>query len=232
MVWQIIKKEIIHNKHWMGLAVGFLLFFTIVVYTSVAKNEPRFYEQNYAVNSEISLWNIYSYGSNDTMNIRSFSALYFFAAAGLGILVGVSQFWVPFFTNTWKFTLHRPIKRSAALTLMLLSAAFIIALIAGGSWTILWLKAKSQFTLPPTTGALAEGWLFVLEGFVAYLAVALAALNQHRWYTAKFLPLLFAFLTWIVMWTTVSFTGAIMTAGIYILIVMPLIYRKFETREF
>ncbi|MFI4913370.1 MAG: hypothetical protein ACIAQZ_17060 [Sedimentisphaeraceae bacterium JB056] len=231
MVWQIIKKEIIHNKHWMGLALGFLLFFTTVIYVEQVKMEQRNTPQNYAVNSEISLWSIYGSGSY-TIHIRSFSALYFFSAAGLGILVGVSQFWVPFFTNTWKFTLHRPIKRSAALTLMLLSAAFIIALIAGGSWTILWLKAKSQFTLPPTTGALAEGWLFVLEGFVAYLAVALAALNQHRWYTAKFLPLLFAFLTWIVMWTTVSFTGAIMAAGIYILIVMPLIYRKFETREF
>ncbi len=231
MIWQIIRKELWHNKLWMALALGFILLFTTVIYAERFDKIKHYGTKNYAVNSPINIWDLYNDRST-VMDIRSFSAIYFFAAAGLGILVGINQFWVPFFTNTWKFTLHRPVKRGKMLALMMLSAAFMIALIAGGSWTVLWFKARSAFELPPTTMALAEGWLFTLEGFMAYLAVALAALSQERWYTTKLYPLLFALLGWIVMWTNITFTAAFITAGIYMAIVIPLIYRKFETREF
>jgi hypothetical protein len=231
MVWQIIRKEIWHNKHWMGLALGFVLFFTIVIYIDQTEYARHFNSRNYAVNSKINIWELYNNGVN-SISMRGFSAIYFFAAVGLGILIAVSQFWVPFFTNTWKFTLHRPIKRGKMLMLMFTSAAFMIALIAGGSWTILWLKGRAEFSLPPTFTSLAEGWLFTLEGFIAYLAIALAALSEERWYTTKLVPLLFALLTWIAIWMSITFTSAFIITGIYMAIVMPLIYRKFETREF
>jgi len=231
MIWQIIRKELWHNKLWMALTLAFILLFTTIIYKDRSVDMKYPTTRDYSENSEIQIWTLYNI-SSEVVEIRSFSAIYFFAAAGLGILIGINQFWVQFFTNTWKFTLHRPIQRGKMLALMLVSAAFMIALIAGGGWTVLWFKARSAFELPPTTTALAEGWLFTLEGFMVYLAVALAAVSQERWYTTKLYPLLFVLFGWIVMWTNITFTAAFITAGIYMAIVIPLIYRKFETREF
>ncbi len=231
MIWQIIRKELWHNKIWMALVLGFILLFTTIIYKEDSEKIKYPTSRDYSENTQINIWVLYN-ESSEVAEMRSFSPIYFFAAASLGVLIAINQFWAPFFNNTWKFTLHRPITRGKMLALMFVSAAFMIAIIAGGGWTILWFKARSAFELPPTTTALAEGWLFVLEGFMAYLAVALAALSQERWCTTKLYPLLFALLGWIAIWMCTSFTAAFIVAAIYMAIVIPLVYRKFETREF
>ncbi|MFI4913368.1 MAG: hypothetical protein ACIAQZ_17050 [Sedimentisphaeraceae bacterium JB056] len=239
MIWQIIKKEIWHNRYWTCLALGFVLFFTIVIYMDyhldvqrnvLSNTKPQYYTNSYSAYSEITGWDIWRTNYINRV-MSSFSLFYFLAAIGLGILIAVNQFWVPFFTNTWKFTLHRPIKRWKILTTMIFSAVSMLTLI-GCCWTVLVFKIQSELAQAVTPTSLAEGWMFVLEGFLVYLAVALTAFLGGKWYTSRPYPVLLLLLCLMMIWQCVSLVCASIIAMVYIVLIISVIYSKFETREF
>ena len=94
---------------------------------------------------------------------------------GLGLAMGVRQFWVPHFLKTWAFTLHRSTSRGGAL-LAKFAAAVGALLAVAVVWTLLHAYARRtglSHHLPPTARTLAEGWIYVLGGLLVYLGTAL-----------------------------------------------------------
>lgn len=158
----------------------------------------------------------------------------FCSAIGLGIIFGLCQFWIPNFTRTWPFLLHRSVRRSTVLAAKLTAATVGLVLAVGGVWAgLFWYACRSEvFGVPQPARILIEGWIFVVLGFVAYLGTALSGLNEARWYTTKIFGIAFAaiiiFVT--VMEWSLAWALAVIAFGAVLLLLQLL--DAFATREF
>jgi ABC-type transport system involved in multi-copper enzyme maturation permease subunit len=139
----------------------------------------------------------------------------FLFAVGLGIALGVRQYWVGFFTKTYGFLLHRSAKRGTILLAKLLAAVISFAPLAV-IWVIFYFHGHSReyFPVPPSTRTFVEGLVFVGFGFVVYLSTALTALSRNKWYTTKMVGL--AFMIW--MFITLMFQWQLKWAWITIFV--------------
>ena len=110
-----------------------------------------------------------------------------FIAPGLALVLGIRHFWVPLYTRTWSFLLHRSVSRltilSAKLAAMIL--AFVVSL--GIPWSLLYGYAcrPALFPIPEPVKMLVDGWLYIALGLLVYLGTALSALSTARWYTTR-----------------------------------------------
>ena len=118
----------------------------------------------------------------------------FVVSIAMGIAVGVRQFWIPFFTKTWQFELHRSVSRSTILFTKMFAAVMGICVTVGLLWTALYLYASRPgvFIVPPSWRNFMEGWVFTGMGLLVYLSISLAALTRAKWYTTKIFGPLFA----------------------------------------
>lgn len=113
---------------------------------------------------------------------------------GLGLVLGVRHFWIPYFTRTWPFLIHRSVSRSTIFWAKLAAAAIGFTASVGLLWLVLYRYAcrPGRFPTPPTLSVFTEGWLFILLGLVVYLGTTLTGLSTARWYTTKIFGLAFA----------------------------------------
>ncbi|MBN2271324.1 MAG: hypothetical protein JXN61_11960 [Sedimentisphaerales bacterium] len=122
------------------------------------------------------------------------AGLLFAVSIGLGLTLGVRHFWMPHFTRTWPFLLHRSVSRMTVLGSKLAAAtiAFIVSL--GTVWIALyWYACRPEiFLVPAPVKALIDGWIYIVLGLMVYLATALTGLSRARWYTTKIFGLAFA----------------------------------------
>ncbi|MHC4086258.1 MAG: hypothetical protein ACYSWZ_09035 [Planctomycetota bacterium] len=153
---------------------------------------------------------------------------------GLGLVLGVRHFWIPLFTKTWAFLIHRSVSRQTILGAKLAAATVALVVSLGAVWIALYWYADrlELFMVPPPAKFFIEGWLFIVLGLVAYLGAALTALSTARWYTTKIFGLAFAtvvvctiFLQWRLSWAFV-----VVILGIVIL--LSQIIETFLKREF
>jgi len=153
---------------------------------------------------------------------------------GLGLSLGIRHFWIPYFTGTWPFLLHRSANRKTILAAKLTAAtiAFIISL--GTLWVCLYWYANRPelFTIPQTARIFIEGWILIALGLIAYLGTALSGLSTAKWYTTRIFGLAFAtviiiaiFAQWRLAWAFVM-----IIAGVFIL--LSQIISLFLNREF
>ena len=144
-----------------------------------------------------------------------------FIAPGLGLVLGVRHFWMPLFTRTWSFLLHRSVPRLTVLWAKLAATivGFLISL--GLVWTgLYWYACQPDlFPIPESRQMLLNGWLYIAMGLVVYLGTALSALSTARWYTTRLFGLAFAtlavfviLLQWHPAWIValMALTGAIL----------------------
>lgn len=118
-----------------------------------------------------------------------------FTAIGLGLALGVRQFWMPSFKHLWAFELHRSVQRHIVLLAKIIIAAAAFVLSLGVVWIALYILYASKPFLDyklPAERNLYEGFLLIGYGFVVYLATALVGLNTTRWYTTRGFPFGFA----------------------------------------
>ena len=153
---------------------------------------------------------------------------------GLGLVLGVRHFWIPHFTKTWSFLLHRSVSRQTILGAKLTAATVALVVSLGFVWIGLYRYAGrlELFVVPPPARFFIQGWLFIVLGLVAYLGAALTALSTARWYTTKIFGLAFAtvvlcitFLHW-----RLSLAFAMVIIGIVVL--LSQIIDAFLNREF
>lgn len=118
----------------------------------------------------------------------------FVISIALGLVLGVQHFWMPHFTRTWPFQLHRSVGKMSILGAKLVAAAIGFIVPLGGVWLALyWYVCRSNaFGVPVPARVLIDGLIMIALGLVVYLAAALASLSRAKWYTTKAFGLAFA----------------------------------------
>lgn len=156
------------------------------------------------------------------------------ASIGLGLALGVRHFWMPHFTRTWPFLLHRSVPRISILGAKLAAAVVGFVASLGVVWIVLyWYASRPQiFPVPVPVRVFVEGWVFIVMGLAVYLATALTGLSRARWYTTKIFGLAFAtliFFVTVLQWSIVwAFSGIIVS----IVILLSQVIGSFLNREY
>ncbi len=158
----------------------------------------------------------------------------FCLSIGLGLVLGIRQFWIPNFTRTWPFLLHRSVSRKTILAAKLTATLIAFVISIGPVWVgFYWYACRQEvFPIPPTFRVFIEGWIFIMLGLVAYLGTALSGLSTAKWYTTKIFGLAFAtviIVTTLSQWTLV---GIFTVIAISVAILLSLIFDSFLRREF
>ncbi len=113
---------------------------------------------------------------------------------GLGLVLGVRHFWIPYFTRTWPFLIHRSVDRTTIFWAKLAAAIITFLISLGAVWAAFYSYSchPERFTMLPIKRVFIEGWLFIALGLVVYLGTALTGLSTARWYTTRIFGLAFA----------------------------------------
>ncbi len=157
-----------------------------------------------------------------------------FVSFGLAVGLAMLQFWTHQPTRTWGFLLHRSVSREMILTSKLVAAALVFCLAIGIPWSWLYAYVNHIKTtaFPPPTRILWDGWIYVVLGYVGYLATALTVLSRTRWYTTRLFSwgLVIPIATVVIAQTTLWAAWMGLLAGTAILMVQ--LFNTFSQREF
>jgi hypothetical protein len=166
--------------------------------------------------------------------VSDIGPLLLITALGLGLAMGIRQFYVPGFDKTWAFTLHRPIKSTTTVHAKLFVAMLGLVLSVGLPWTGMYLYADApgRFMLPVLPRILWEGWLMIGLGFVLYLGTAESSLCRARWYTTKVFGLAFAAGLVFLAMTEAPYPDPLIYLGIGLVVLGVQVYSMMQSKEF
>lgn len=225
----LLKKELRESLPWMVLAGIIFIAVTSMLFQTETYSENNSFR--YSRLSPGTIVNHYMFTYYPAMNNTGPWLL--FLSIGLGLAIGVRQFWIPNFTSTWSFLLHRSVSRNTILTAKLTSAsiAFIISLVPTWIGIYQHVTRPEVFTVPPPFRFFIEGLIFIILGFVTYLGTALSGLSTAKWYTTKIFGVLFVLFifTTLSMWTLGGLLAALIVSAAILLIQ---IFQTFLRREF
>jgi hypothetical protein len=226
----LLRKELWESLPWMLLAtIIFLGIGGFVLRTQPYWEQPTWFYSGLSPGSVVDTYRLTHYSPLQMTGIWLVMT-----SIWLGLALGLRHFWLPHFTKTWSFLLHRSVSRQTILgaKLTAATAAFVVSL--GAVWIgLYWYACRSElFLMPPPGRIFIEGWLSIMLGLVVYLGTALAALSTARWYTTKIFGLAFAtvvicmiFLQWWLSWAF-----AMVIIGIVVLLSQTI--DTFLNREF
>jgi hypothetical protein len=152
----------------------------------------------------------------------------------LGLSLAGVQFWMPLWTRTWGFLIHRACSKNQILVSKLLTGLLIFIIVMGLPWMFLvnTCERLKDIAVPGNPRIVWEGWLYILIGFSLYLGAALSALRSERWYTTRLFPMAFPvlLLAATVSWVNLFISFAILATGLALLVLM--LNHTFSWREF
>jgi len=222
----LIRKELRECLPWFLLAFAFLLFFgSISLYTASLRKELSY--PYISLDPDLPRLAVYRPLSGP-------APLLFLSAIGLGLCLGIRQFWYPHFTRVWGFELHRSVNRLSILFSKMIVAlpAFIFS--AGLLWYLFyWYSGHRElFMVSPPSRHLIEGWIITSLGFIVYLGTVRSGLSEARWYTTKMSGLGFSIFIIVVVFNQYKIGWAIaaIIAGIFVFMID--IMDTFQNREF
>ena len=226
----LLRKELRECLPWMLLAGILFIAITSVLFQTETHSENNYYR--YSRLSPGTAISRYSFTFYPAMNETG--PWLFFLSVGLGLVLGIRQFWIPNFTRTWPFLLHRSVRKNTILAAKLTAAsiAFVISIVP--VWVgIYWYATRPEvFTLPPTLRVFIEGWIFIILGFVMYLGTVLSGLSTSKWYTTKIFGLAFATVVIFTIFSHWSLVWAFAVIATSFVILLSLIFDTFLRREF
>jgi len=228
----LLRKELRECLPWFLAAFVFLLLFgSISLYSASVLREELGYPYM-SLDPDVPQTPVYQLTRTGTL---SGPAPYLFLSAiGLGLCLGIRQFWYSHFTRVWGFELHRSVNRSAILFSKVISALLAFIFLAGPLWYIFYWYAghRELFMVSPPSRHLIEGWIVAAVGFIVYLGTVKAGLSDARWYTTKMFGLGFSVFIIVVVFNQykIGWTIAAIIAGIFILMID--IMDTFESKEF
>ena len=185
-----MKKELRECLPWLLLAaIVFLVFGGLTLWERTNMRSAGWRYRNFSPGSDVNGYELTRNPAVETTGVALF-----FTSLGLGLALGVRQFWVADFMKTWGFTLHRSVSRATVLWSKLAAAMVTFIVSLGAVWIALYLYAcrPELFAIPPAFRIFLEGWLFIAMGFLVYLGTAMAGLSKAKWYTTKKVGLAFA----------------------------------------
>ena len=158
----------------------------------------------------------------------------FLLSIGLGLVIGVRQFWLPNFTRTWPFLLHRSVNRETILAAKLTSGILTLVISLGLTWVaIYWYASRVEaFKVPLPFRVFFEGCIFIIMGFVIYLGTALSGLSRSKWYTTKIFGIAFVVTVLFVIFAQLTLAGAVLIITFSVVILLSQIIHTFGGREF
>lgn len=224
----LLKKELRECLPWMVAAAAFLLIFGSLNLWRTVRFEAKYRYRVFERYSNVPGYQVGRYPLGDV------GALMFVSAVGLGLALGVRQFWVADFTGTWGFILHRSTHRTTVLVAKICAGFISLILAVGLVWCYLFWRASlpDYSPVPPPMGFLIGGWLICGTGLLSYMGAGLAGLSKAKWYTTKLAGLGFAvwmFFIFTQQWTHWWSFGTIVI-GIGVL--FYLMWETFLKREF
>ncbi len=151
----------------------------------------------------------------------------------LGIALGIRQYAAESFSRTWGFLLHHSVNRGAILSAKLLAAMLSFVPLAF-IWLLFYIYAHNTqyFPIPPAERTLIEGLIFAAFGYMAYLSIAMAALNKAKWYTTKKISIAFGIWMFVNLVVQVQIWLGWLTIIIASTILLIQITDNFLNREF
>ena len=161
------------------------------------------------------------------------AVLMFFVSIGLGLVLGFRHFWMPGFTGTWQFLIHRSVTRPAVISAKLTAAA-ILMLCLSIAWLLIagFADRTERIIIPPESGIVGLGIFYAYLGFIVYMGTALCAITKARWYTTRMFGLFFVFIMFIAILSQTSFTQAFFISVAFFVVLIVQIYEIFLQREF
>ena len=226
----LLRKELRESLPWMILAViMFLAIGGFILRAQVYYGQPNWYYSSLSPGTVI---DTYQLTHPSPMQITGTWLL--ITSIGLGLALGVRHFWIPHFTRTWPFLLHRSVSRQTILGAKLAAATVVFVVSLGAVWIgLYWYTCRSElFMVPPPVRIFIEGWLFIMLGLVAYLGAALVNLSTARWYTTKIFGLAFATFVICMIFSQWRLSWAFAIVIIGIVILLSQIIDTFLNREF
>ncbi|MHC4110164.1 MAG: hypothetical protein ACYSUY_03765 [Planctomycetota bacterium] len=226
----LLRKELWESLPWILLAaIIFLAIGGFLLREQALHGRPSWYYSSLSPGTAVEPYQLTHYS-----HLNMTGSWLLITSIGLGLVLAVRHFWIPHFTRTWPFLLHRSVSRQMILAAKLTAAtvAFVVSL--GSVWVgLYWYACRPElFKVPPPGSIFFEGWLFIVLGLVAYLGAALVDLSLARWYTTKIFGLAFAtiiFFMAIFQWR-LSWAFAMVIIGIVVL--LSQIIDTFLNREF
>ena len=221
----------------MKLILPLLLIFAAIYFLQMT-DASRSYDQNKNI---IRVVNQYSSYDEHQINRIPTSEIHYslvsmlemlmIDACILGGVIGFIQFWMPSFKGNWKFIIHRPIKRSYLLTCMLGSVIIPIAAACWAFWAVTCIYLQDKIVVPLLDIQVSAGLRMAILPIMCYLAVVMIGQLGIKNFLVK-LPAVFTYLAMSIYLTTPSITIAYLTAIIFFLMTIPLIYNNFCTKEY
>jgi hypothetical protein len=226
----LLHKELRECLPWMLLAM--IILFAIGGFSLRAQVHYGYYDFHHRYFSPGS--SIEPFYLTHSSPLAPIGPLLFVIPIGLGLVLGLRQFWIPNFTKTWPFLLHRSTNRKNILAAKLIASLIAFIISTGFIWIVFyWYASRPElFILPQTLRVLIHGWIFIILGFVTYLGTALSGLSTARWYTTKIFGLAFATIAIITTISQWSLAIAFIVIIISAIILLIQIFVSFQNREF
>jgi hypothetical protein len=226
----LLKKELCECLPWMLLAaIAFLALGVLFLRTQINYRTPSWYYNDLSPGTIVRPY-LFTYYS--ILGVTG--PLLLLSSIGLGLVLGIRHFWIPNFTRTWQFLLHRSVSRSTILAAKLTATmiAFIISL--GPVWIGIYRYAcrPEAFPIPQTPKIFIEGWIFIMLGLVTYLGTALSGLSRAKWYTTKIFGLIFAAIVIFSTFPQCSLVLIFTMIAVSAAILLSRIFDTFLKREF
>lgn len=228
----LIKKELYECLPWFLVAVIFLLFIgSISLYSASVYRREMSYPY-ISIDPDMPILAVYQLTRTGTLS--AVTHILFMTVIGLGLCLGIRQFWYPYFTKVWGFELHRSVNRSAILFSKVIAAFLAFVFSAGLLWYFFYLYARNGkvFMVSPPLRHLIEGWIITAVGFIVYLGTVKSGLSRARWYTTKMFGLGFSIFIIVVVFSQYQIGWAIaaIIAGVFIFMID--ILETFQSKEF
>ncbi len=225
----IYKKEMREALPWILAAIA--IFGFTVTLASMSGHLQWYYSDNWYKTEgspiQISRFTIQS-------PVSAIGPMFFITSLGLGLALGVRQFWMPKFSKTWAFTLHRSIRREGVFFAKLAASVMAFILGQGVPWTLYyWYLTRPDIVpIPLSFRILLEGWVFILLGVLIYSGTAVSGLSTGKWFGTKMFSLIFAIIVMIIAFISQGLLGFTITIIIGLAILMPQLFNMFMNKEF
>ena len=226
----LLRKELRECLPWMLLAA--IVFLALGVYflrAQINYRTPSWYYSRLSPGAivEPHLFTYYSI-------LGVTGPLLLLSSIGLGLVLGIRQFWIPNFTRTWQFLLHRSVSRKTILAAKLTAASIAFVISLGPVWIGLYRYAcrPEVFPIPQTPRIFIEGWIFIMLGLVTYLGTALSGLSRAKWYTTKIFGLVFAAIVIFTTFPQCSLVWIFTMIAVSAAILLSRIFDTFLRKEF